>query len=117
MPCQDYGPEPTIRYRTSPEVKDRLDRATRLLCSLLSPMTTEEVLQLSDEMQVWWAKHQVEDMRREAADAERKEREVAEAAAKKERKRVADKARREKNKRRKAGLDKLSPDEIKALGL
>ncbi len=118
MPCQDGGyREPTVRYKTPPKVKERLDRATRLLCSLLTPMTTEEVLELSDEMQVWWAKHQVEDMRREAAEAETKEREVAEAAAKKERKRVADKARREKNKQRKAGLAKLSPDEIKALGL
>ena len=51
MPCQDY-PDGGYRteYRTPPEVKERLDRSTRLLCSLLTPMTDEEVLELSDEM-------------------------------------------------------------------
>ncbi len=108
MPCSDGGWEPSgrVEYRDNPEVKERLDRATRLLCSLMKGMTHEEVTLQSDEMQVWWAKHQVEDHNREVAEIKAEVKKKA-AAAKK----------REKRKQRRAGLAKLSSKEREALGL
>lgn len=119
MPCSDGGWEPRgrVEYRTPPEVQDRLDISTRLLCSLLTQMTDEEVAQQPDEMQVWWAKHQVEDIRRLAREAEAKERKKVEAAERRERKKVAMKAKRVRNEQREAGLAKLSESEKAALGL
>ena len=108
MPCSDGGWEPSgrVEYRDNPEVKKRLDRATRLLCSLCKVMSHDEMTHQTSELQVWWAKHQVEDRKRDAAQA-KEDRHKKIAAAKK----------REKTKQRKAGLAKLSDKERQALGL
>ena len=105
MPCQDHGPYETV-YKDSPEIKERLDRATRLLCSLCKVMSHDEMTHQTNELQVWWAKHQVEDHKREIAEIKAEVKRRA-AAAKK----------REKTKQRKAGLAKLSTKERDALGL
>ena len=105
MPCQDHGPYETV-YKDSPEIKERLDRATRLLCSLCKVMSHDEMTHQTNELQVWWAKHQVEDHKREIAEIKAEVKRRA-AAAKK----------RDKTKQRKAGLAKLSPKEREALGL
>ena len=105
MPCQDHGPYETV-YKDSPEIKERLDRATRLLCSLCKVMSHDEMTHQTNELQVWWAKHQVEDHKREIAEIKTEVKRRA-AAAKK----------REKTKQRKAGLAKLSTKERDALGL
>ena len=105
MPCQDHGPYETV-YKDSPEIKERLDRATRLLCSLCKVMSHDEMTHQTNELQVWWAKHQVEDHQREIAEIKAEVKRRA-AAAKK----------RDKTKQRKAGLAKLSTKERDALGL
>lgn len=108
MPCYDGGyiDTPRTEYRTPPEVKERLDRATHLLCSLLKEMNDEEVTQLSDEMQVWWAKHQVEDRKREVAEAKR------------EKQRLASDARiHEVERKRDVALSKLTAEDRDALGV
>ena len=105
MPCQDHGPYETV-YKDSPEIKERLDRATRLLCSLCKVMSHDEMTHQTNELQVWWAKHQVEDHKREIAEIKAEVKRRA-AAAKK----------RDKTKQRKAGLAKLSTKERDALGL
>lgn len=108
MPCNDGGGyrDSPVEYRDNPEVKKRLDRATRLLCGLCKVMSHDEMTHQTSELQVWWAKHQVEDNKRAAAEvkAERK-------------KKVAAAKKREKTKQRKAGLAKLSNKERQALGL
>ena len=107
MPCSDGGRDyGRVELRDNPKVKERLDRATRILCGLLKQMTHEEIILQSDETQVWWAKHQVEDHKREVAEIKAEVKRKA-AAAKK----------REKTKQRKAGLAKLSSKEREALGL
>ncbi len=107
MPCSDGGyHDSPVQYRDNPEVKERLDRATRLLCSLCKLMSHDEMTHQTSELQVWWAKHQVEDQKREAAEIKAQVKKKA-AAAKK----------REKTKQRKAGLAKLSSKEREALGL
>jgi hypothetical protein len=69
-------------------------------------MSHEEMTHQTSELQVWWAKHQVEDNKREAAEDEAKRK-----------KKIAAAKKREKTKQRKAGLAKLSSKEREALGL
>ncbi len=108
MPCHDGGYEPRgrVEYRDNPETKERLDRATRILCEVLKQMTHKEITLQSDELQVWWAKHQIEDRKRELAAAEATQRKVDAARVK-----------REEDVKIEAALSKLTDEDKEALGL
>lgn len=92
MPCSDHG-------RGESELQERCDRATRLLCKLLTNLSGHErffKLVLEDnELRAWWDEHQ-------AFDRERIKVELYRDAQ----------ARLRRN-----GLEKLTPDERAALGI
>lgn len=104
MPCRDDGAYDNIRteYREDPLVIARLNRVTRLLCYVLSrlPIATYHHLvslkkKEARELREWWEDHQ-------RSDAEREKRENA--------KRLLEKKKR-------AALSKLSPEDKSILGL
>jgi hypothetical protein len=93
MPCRDYESD-----RGCSDIKERLDSRTKMLCSVLTKAEQAGVLhklKLTPNEKTWWVEHQMED------------------AA--ERKRLLKLAIVEG--KRKAALEKLTPDERKLLGL
>lgn len=107
MPCRDYmddrGPDPEVSA-----LKSRLDTLSRIACNALEELEKYkdgglEALVLKDpEVAEWWSAHK---------EADRKAKE--EAAIK--RKKAAD--ARELNRKREEIKAKLSPAELKILGL
>ena len=94
MPCRGGGP--AYESYENPETKRRLDLATRVACEVLRGHSGHYIqTSLSKETRDWWAKHQAEAARREAAE----------------------RAKQEKEKARAAALSKLSEAERKLLGL
>lgn len=61
MPCTDYQSD----LDNYTNIKNKLDKTTRLLCSLCSKLTNQElfnhILSNDEELAKWWSKHQVED--------------------------------------------------------
>lgn len=94
MPCRDWSQSEVV-VRDDPEVRRRLDLATRVACTTLRSLRASEIKHLPEEVQRWWAAHQEEDRRREAREA----------------------AERERKALKKKALDKLTPAERKALNL
>lgn len=92
MPCRDGGPTDAER---SSDYRRKVDHLTRMLCEVLKTLTSSEIAALSRETQVWWTNHQEVDRRR----LER------------------EKQARETERKRKAAKAKLSPEEIRLLGL
>lgn len=76
-------------------IKHDENKLTASLCSQLRQKTREEILEYSLELQIWWRDHQ----RKDAEEAERKEKELRLKALKE------------------AALAKLSEEEKDALGL
>lgn len=62
MPCRDYVTEQDHTV----DLRDRLDKATRLLCEILREH--RDSLNLSDEASEWWRQHEAADARRVAED-------------------------------------------------
>lgn len=125
MPCTYYSPqeERDMAYAEAKRQKDELDKATRLLCSVMGRLehvygtvqnkadfqavVREVRLTLVDpELAAWWTAHKAMDAARLAA-------EEAERKAKEERDRKIAKTKR----LRKAGLAKLTAEEREALGI
>jgi len=101
MPCRDEG-EPI--YVDNPELKKKLDKVTRLLCSTMKELEAQGMWWTiksieSGELKEWWEKHK-------KADAKREAKEVAKLEEKKR-----------KEKLRKEALSKLTAEEKKALKL
>lgn len=95
MPCSDGRDFGGVVYRDNPEMKARLDAATRVACEGFKLLTPDQLAKLSPPAHQWWENHQAEDRRREAA--EEHARQVAAA--------------------KKRALDKLTPGERKLLGV
>lgn len=89
MPCTDGGPIRSVSDYEYNRVKQRLDKVTRLLCTVMSqweednlpvyPQDTEGIVfppELSNkikdnkELQDWWTEHQKSDREREKAEKE-----------------------------------------------
>jgi hypothetical protein len=87
----DWGGYKTGVYNSG-DLKKRADEATAHLCSRLQ---TTDVSKYSPEMQIWWRDHQAADRAREAKE----------------------KAEAERQSLRVSGINKLTPEERKALGL
>ena len=106
MPCRDYmddhGPDPQVEV-----LKDRLDKLSRIACKALEHIEESgdglEILVLKDpEIHEWWSAHKEAD-RKAQAEAAAKRRAAAEKAA----------MTRRKNEIK----SKLSPEELKILGV
>lgn len=74
MPCTDGG---LPYYNDHPETKEKLDRATRLLCAVCKRLETNGIYVIvadveSGELDTWWRKHKKEDAEREAREAAEK---------------------------------------------
>lgn len=100
MPCRDYYTDGQYDNSESKALKSRLDKVTRILCKVLkelenSPEMTAILLKSDKEFQNWYTAHK-------KADEE-------------ERKRIAEKKRREAVK--KAAMAKLSAEEREILGI
>ena len=95
MPCRDWGDNPSVVYRDDPETRRRLDLATRVACAALRTLSKEAINNLPQEVRVWWEKHQEMDRRREVAERNQRQKEAA----------------------KKRALNKLTPEERKALGV
>jgi hypothetical protein len=82
MPCYDGNGPGGVSYYEDPSTRRRLDLATRVACEVLrnhsAPVIKES---FSKEVQDWWAKHQADDARREAAEKAKKAREKARVTA------------------------------------
>jgi hypothetical protein len=89
MPCVDGGPD-LGRW----EKQQRLDEATRLLCTVCRGFSAEKISSIKG-LKTWWARHKKE-------DAIREDRELAQKKA---------------EDRRKAVLKKLTYEEQQILGL
>jgi hypothetical protein len=92
MPCYDERSSPAYVAR---EFKERLDKATRVACTLLTKMHPRDIRELPKEIQEWWGDHQELDRQREMREQEA----------------------RERKRKKKAALAKLSPEERKVLGI
>ena len=100
MPCQVYNDHETVELRTQ-----ELDEVTRYLCAVLAQASNpHELIHAAeangegietDELMLWWKRHQEKDAERQAAERERQDR----------------------NRTKVRGLAKLTPKEIQALGL
>lgn len=99
MPCRDYDSD--VRLVDNPELKEKLDKTTRLLCFLCGKLELSNIFvpdrekKTLEELQEWWKEHQEQDR------VERKRLQAIEA-----RKRLKANA-----------LAKLSTQEKKILGL
>lgn len=89
MPCQDYRDNVPVNFRDTAEyreLKKRLDKVTRLLCTVLTDWMADEKRMEADseavvshlpgkiannkELQEWWTEHQKSDREREKAEKE-----------------------------------------------
>jgi len=94
MPCTDGGPN----YSDNPETTRRLNKVTRMLCSLcrrINKSGRDTLITQDAELTAWWSDHQEMDRKREAAQ----------------------RAERAKRQERRAVLAKLSPKDKRILGL
>ena len=107
MPCRDYMDD-VDHSSTIRDMKERTDMLSRISCKALDSLdalndgTLEALLLKDPEMHKWWIAHKEAD--RQAAEKLRKANE----------KRVAEEHRKEVAK---SALAKLTPEEIKALGV
>lgn len=75
MPCSDGGPIRSVSDYEYDQVKKRLDKATRLLCELLTGFYESkedgeffDFVNNNNELQKWWKDHQKSDKEREKAE-------------------------------------------------
>lgn len=91
MPCRDYSSD----YDLSVERQRKVDKLTRMLCTVLSAYNEAGIRKLPAEVREWWREHQALDRQRLAAEE----------------------ASRQRARLKKRALDKLTPEERKALGV
>ena len=61
MPCHDLMPVEGYRHK---EVKERLDKVTRLLCDLCKEIDDcGDTFYFGDELLEWWEDHRINDMK------------------------------------------------------
>lgn len=78
MPCRDFDYENLFGPQEVNRLQKRLDEATRAACEAFRELESvtgkpaTRTKRLSDASIVWWHKHQEEDKKRQAAEAERK---------------------------------------------
>lgn len=99
MPCRDYESDGWGVSRSAPNLKEQMDKLARIACKAMTELVEQGkgdfLLLRDDEVRDWWEQHQIAD--RQAREArEKKEREV----------RI-----------RKEAISKLTPEEIKILGI
>ena len=79
MPCYDERSSPGYIYK---ENREKIDKLTRMLCTVLSSLPSTQVKSLNKEINDWWAKHQEWDRRRLATEAEARRKEELKRRAK-----------------------------------
>jgi len=90
MPCHDAG----ASEQAATELRDKVHRLTRMLCGICQRSPRLDMIQV-DGLSKWWDEHQAKDRSRESEE----------------------RAAREKLMLIRKGMDKLSTEEARALGL
>ena len=79
MPCYDERSSPEYIYKESTA---KIDKLTRMLCTVLGSLPSTQVKSLNKEINDWWVKHQEWDRRRLTAEAETRRKEELKRRAK-----------------------------------
>lgn len=102
MPCNDGGYPSFMHAEDVREFNKKIDKLTRMLCGLCKAVDRVQDAELNMELidsvkglRQWWNKHQAIDRKREASE----------------------KAERERMRKVKAALKKLTPEELELLGI
>lgn len=84
MPCNDGG-APSSWAQDQDDIfrQKRLDKVTRLLCTLLGQLEKAGTFEIyaTPDLREWWTKHKLDDQKRSIAEIMQRERKIARARA------------------------------------